>query len=167
MTIVLWDASGLVKRYFREAGSEVVDAIYHAGAVAPMSVTFWGYAECFAILRRKYNGSLISAEAYSETVTALQQEVLLAEEFKLLTINDDRVLAGLSFVVRHNLNSNDAAILATYLRYQSSLPPGSSLCLLVTADQRLMRASEAEGLAALNPERVSPAEVITLLMRNV
>ena len=89
MAIVLWGASGLVKRYFREAGSD--------------------------------------------------QEVLVSGQFKILTIEDDRILAGLPPLVKHNLNSNDAAILATYLR--------------------LLRAAEAEGLRALNPEAAAPQDI--------
>lgn len=164
MPIVLWDASGLVKRYFREAGSETVDAIFQSPAVDQMATTIWGYAECVSILHRKRNVNLIAAAAYTETVTALQQEVLVSNDFKTLTIEDDRVLAGLGFVVRHNLNSNDAAILATYLRFQSSLPAGSPLCILAAADKRLIRAAEAEGLKTLNPEQVTVSDVAAIMV---
>lgn len=159
MPIILWDASGLVKRYGREAGSDTVDAIFALPAVEQMSVTLWGYAECVAILHRKRNGKLINAVAYEASVTALQQEVLVSNRFKVLTIEDDRILAGLPILVKHNLNSNDAAILATYLRFQQSLPSGSPVCLLVAADKRLIRAAEAEGLGALNPEAAGPQEI--------
>ena len=138
MAIVLWEASGLVKRYFREAGSNTVDAIFQAPTVNQMSVTPWGYAF---------------------SVTSLQQEVLVSNQFKVLTIEDDRILAGLALLVKHNLNSNDAAILATYLRFQQSLPSGSPPCLLVAADKRLLRAAEAEGLRTLNPEAAGPQDI--------
>ena len=163
MSIILWDASGLVKRYGREIGSETVDATFQSSDVDQMATTLWGYAECVAILHRKRNDRLIDAAAYSAAVTALQQEVLVSSDFKTLTIEDDRVLAGLAFVVRHNLNSNDAAILATCLRYQQSLPPGSPFCILAAADKRLLRAAEAEGLRTLNPEQITPPQVAALL----
>ena len=101
MPIILWDASGLVKRYGREAGSDTVDAIFASPAVEQMSVTLWGYAECVAILHRKRNGKLISAASYTSSVTSLQQEVLVSSQFKVLTIEDDRILAGLPLLVRH------------------------------------------------------------------
>ena len=156
MAIVLWDASGLVKRYFREAGSNTVDAIFQTPAVSQMSVTLWGYAECASILNRKRNSNLINAAAYATSVSALQQEVLFSGQFKILTIEDDRILAGLPLLVKHNLNSNDVAILATYLRFQQSLPIGSPPCVLIAADLRLLRAAEAEGLKGLNPETMTP-----------
>lgn len=158
MAIILWDASGLVKQYFRESRSITVAAIIASPAVEQMSVTLWGYAECVAILHRKRNGKLIDAATYSTSVTSLQQEVLISSQFKILTIEDDRVLAGLPLLIKHNLNSNDAAILATYLRFQQSLPPGSPPCLLVAADKRLLRAAEAEGLGTLNPEMQTTQE---------
>jgi len=159
MSIILWDASGLVKRYGREAGSDTVDAVFQTPSVNQMSVTLWGYAVCVSIIHRKRNGKLIDAASYTSAVTALQQEVLASSLFKILTIEDDRILAGLPLLVKHNLNSNDAAILATYLRFQQSLPPGSPPCFLVAADQRLLRAAEAEGLRTLNPERINTQEI--------
>ena len=163
MAIILWDASGLVKRYFREAGEDTVDAIFAAIPLSWMQCTFWGYAETFAILHRKRNGGILSNATFTKAATKLQDEVLASDDFGVLTIEDDRVLAGLSFVIRHNLNSNDAAILATYLRFQASLPAGSPACLLAAADQRLIRASEAGVLKTLNPERLSAEEVTSLL----
>jgi len=158
MSIILWDASGLVKRYGREAGSDTVDAVFQTPSVNQMSVTLWGYAECVSIIHRKRNGKLIDAASYTSAVTALQQEVPASSLFKILTIEDDRILAGLPLLVKHNLNSNDAAILATYLRFQQGLP-GSPSCFLVAADQRLLRAAEAEGLRTLNPERINTQEI--------
>jgi len=163
MPIIFWDASGLVKRYYSEAGSETVDAIFQAASHSDMQVTLWGYAESFAILHRKRNaGSLASAD-FTQAATKLQDEVLVSGRFGLLTIKDDRVLSGLSFVVRHNLKSNDAAILATYLRFQQSLPLGSPPCFLVASDQRPLRATEAEGLETLNPERINTQEIAVRL----
>gem|GEM_PF-5779706 len=66
-----------------------------------MQVTLWGYAECFAILHRKRNaGSLVSAD-FTRAATKLQDEVLVSSQFKVLTIEDDRILAGLPLLVRH------------------------------------------------------------------
>lgn len=136
MPIILWDASGLVKRFGREAGSEAVDAVFQSPAVEQMSVTLWGYAECIAILHRKRNGKLINAATYASSVSALQQEVLISSQFKILTIEDDRM---------------------------QSLPAGSPTCLLVAADKRRLRAAEVEGLGALNPEALAPQDIAARL----
>ncbi len=163
MPIILWDASGLAKRYYTENGTPSMEAIFQVIPLSQMQCTFWGYAETFAILHRKRNAGILSNVAFTKAATKLQDEALASGGFGVLKIEDDRVLAGLSLVVRHNLNSNDAAILATYLRFQSSLSAGSPACILVAADQRLIRASEAEGLKTLNPEGVTPTEIAAFL----
>jgi len=134
MPIILWDASGLIKRYGTEAGTPTVDAVFSLVLPSQMQVTVWGYAETFAILHRKRNSGILSNSAFNRATTKLQDEVLTARDFGLLSIEDDRVLAGLAHVTRHNLNSNDAAILASYLRFKRNLPPGSPVCVLASSD---------------------------------
>jgi len=41
--------------------------------------------------------------------------------------------------------------------------PVTTTCILVAADQRLLRASQAEGLMAVNPELMAPADVSVFL----
>ena len=60
---------------------------------------------------------------------------------------------------RPNLNTADAAMLAAYLRHGAAANSGLAACLLVASDRRLMRAAQAEGLAALNPETISAADL--------
>lgn len=127
--------------------------------------TVWGYAECYWILNRKRNERRITPAAFSLATTQMDQELLTPGGFNLLSIEDDRVLAGLPFIRRYSLNSNDAAILATFLRYRRSLPPGSPPCVLAAADGRLLRAAQSEGLAGLNPELVAEADVLAFLAR--
>jgi hypothetical protein len=64
---------------------------------------------------------------------------------------------------QHNLNATDAAILTMLLDYVQALPPGSPTCVLVSADKRLLRAADAEGLATLDPEAIPAADVPTML----
>lgn len=51
-----------------------------------MTVTFMGYAETSAILRRKFNGGLITPTEFQQARLLLQTEVLLNPGFDLLTI---------------------------------------------------------------------------------
>lgn len=159
---LLWDASGLVKRYIAEVGSETVDAIFAAAATSSMYVTPWGYLETYAILRRRYNTKAFDRKALTDAVTALQSEVITGN-FDLLSISDQLIFSAASLVDAHNMNSADAAILAAYLRFQSALPRNSPVCILVASDKRLLRAAIAEGLQILDPESFSPAEASALL----
>jgi hypothetical protein len=93
----------------------------------------------------------------------VRSELLLDPDFRFLTVTDDDILAGIILSDQHNLNSSDAAILMSYLRYARAQSPGSPTCVLVAADRHLLRAATAEGLQTLNPEAVAAADVPALL----
>lgn len=149
---ILWDASGLVKRYYSEAGQATINALFVAVPPQEMNVTAWGYAETYSILLRRHNSGALNAGAFRDAKTELQVEVVGSPGFTVLSITDALVFGSLSLMQAHNINSADAAILATFLRFQRSSPDP---CLLVASDKRLLRAAEAEGLPGLNPEEVS------------
>jgi hypothetical protein len=156
MAVVFWDASGLAKRYTEEAGRATVNAIFAVVASRDMFVTPLGYAETYSILLRKRNGGILDSRTFTTATNALRAEVVGDPDFGLLSITDALVFGSLSLMGTHNINSADAAILATYLRFQRA---AAEPCLLVGSDKRLLRAAEAEGLTGLNPEEVSPADV--------
>ena len=56
---IMWDASGLVKRYYEEAGRTTVNAVFAAVPSRDMFVTPLGYAETYSILLRKHNGGIL------------------------------------------------------------------------------------------------------------
>ncbi len=162
MPTLLWDASALIKRYTLEAGSDVVDALFSALPQVTMVATLWGYAETHGSLWRKRNRGDISTAFLQSALTLLRTEVRLSPDWVFLSVDDAAVLAGIDLLQQHNLNATDAALLATYLRYARSQPPGGPTHVLVAADQRLLRAAAAEGLTTLNPEAVAAADIPAL-----
>src|SRR2546429_3000060 len=128
---VLWDASALLKRYTEEIGSDAVDAVFHAVPVSAMVSTFWGYAECCAILVRKRNAGRLSAPEFTAAVSELYQDVIRSGGFGLLSLDDETVLNSIALIAQRNLNSADAAILTAYLEYADGLPDGRPTCVLV------------------------------------
>jgi predicted nucleic acid-binding protein len=163
MPILLWDASALAKRYTPELGSDAVQALFASVPLSAMVATVWAYAEAFSILLRHRNRGTISAVSFVTAVSALENEILDNPAVRLLVVDDTAVLAGLSLMAAYNLNSSDAAFLSTYLRFRQAAPPGASTSVLVAADQRLLRAAEAEGIAVLNPETLPAADVPAFL----
>jgi predicted nucleic acid-binding protein len=160
---LLWDASALAKRYYRETGAATVDALFSVVPASQMVTTFWGFVETYASLWRKRNNRAISQSLFQSTATLLRDEVQRNPDWSLLTIDDATVLSGLPLVRQHNLNATDAVILSTYLRYVRSLPSGALTSVLVAADSRLVRAANVEGLATLNPEAVAAADIPSFL----
>jgi hypothetical protein len=156
MARILWDDSGLAKRYTAEAGRATVNAIFVIFPLPSMTITAWGYAETYSILLRKRNAGILDAAAFSTSLNVLRTEVILAADFEILEINSALIFSSLSLMHVHNITSADAAILATYLRFQRAT---SEKCLLVASDKRLNRATEAEGLKSLNPEEVAVGDI--------
>ena len=131
MPQVLWAASGLIKRYAQETGSDAADAVFQFAPLLPMIVTYLGYAETNASLRRKINGGTINMGAYQIARSSVRNEVQTQLDFNILSITDADILAGIALTDCYNINASDASILATYLRYA---PAVSELCVVVAAD---------------------------------
>jgi hypothetical protein len=114
-------------------------------------------------LLRKYHRGSIQAHAFTVAKTTLQDEIIDGPRFLLLTVDDAAIIAGIALMEQHSVNATDAAILALFLRYQRALPPDAPRCALVAADQRLVLAAQAEGLATLNPEAIAAVDVPAVL----
>lgn len=160
MASLFWDASGLAKYYAEESGSETARALF-ADASQPLMVTTpWGYAETFALLQRKRNGGRLDAPSYSRATSALRNDMIVLPQFRFVTVTDAAIIAGIMHIQKHSLNSTDAALLATLLRYGRTT---GETCTLVAADARLCRAAQAEGLPIINPEIMPAADVAAFL----
>ena len=151
MPCLLWDASALVKRNAPEVGTEVVETLFELPNVS-MAITYSGYAEVCAVLRRKHNRDTIDKATFQTARQAVEQEILLAPAVDLVTIDDADMLTGIGLTDKHHINSADAAILSAFLRY---IPQSPSTCLVVSADQLLLRAAKVEGILTLNPETMA------------
>ena len=156
MPFLFWDASALAKRYANETGSETANALFTTMPDLQHGSTAWGYAETYAILLRRLNGKLLAKKDFTQSASLLQAQVAESDSFVLLAIHPNAPFDSLALIRKHNLNSTDAILLKTLLDFSRS--PDAPVCVMVSADKRLLRAAEAEGLPALNPETASAAE---------
>lgn len=152
MPMLFWDASALVKRYVEETGSATVHALFDATNGEDTASTVWGYAETYSILLRRRNAGLVRSASFDEAVSALRRETVLDPRVTLVSLPDALVFAGIALMQRHNINTADAVILAGFLEVARALMKGGQPCALIAADKRLVRAAQAEGLTAVNPE---------------
>ena len=159
MLQILWDASGLSKRYYSESGTAAVNTLFSTAPSLLMAVTFIGYTETATILQRRRNQRDLSPTGFTQAHILLRDEILINPDFTLVSVSDTDFLAGVSLTERHNINASDAAILSAYLRHARSQPPNTPPCVLIASDRRLIRAAEAEGLRTLNPELVPAADI--------
>ena len=98
---------------------------------------------------------------YEAAVTLLHETVVEKNALEMLAIRDTMMYSSLAMIKKHNLNSTDAVLLTALLDFARS--DDAPACVMVSADKRLLRAAQAEGLPILDPETVSAAEAATLL----
>jgi predicted nucleic acid-binding protein len=122
-----------------------------------------GAAEVISLLVRKKNDGRLSLTDFAQATTNLHREVISAADFRTLEASNDLILAALRLIERHSINSNDALVLQSALDAASALRGGGDDLILVAADQRLVRAAQAEGLTTFNPETDTLAELDALL----
>lgn len=129
--------------------------------LSQMLTAIWGYAETYSILLRRHNARVISVTALRTAIFALNNEIINNADVRVLTVDDHAVLTGIALMRKHNLNATDAAILSLFLRYTRL--PDAAPCVLVTADKRLLRAAQTEGLKVIDPEAFAAADVSAFL----
>ena len=162
MPILLWDASALAKRYAPETGSDTVDALFAAVPAADMVSSSVSYAELYSILIRKLNRGAIDRASFDAAKSALRMELIIDPDFVLLSIGDAAFYNGIPLMEAHSLNATDAALLALFKDYARANGDAEQY-IIIAADDRLDHAARAEGMRALDPERIAPDDLPSAL----
>ncbi len=163
MTHFYLDASGLVKRYIVEVGSAVVNHLLAQVTPRRLTALSIGVGEVLSVLVRRRNAQLLSANAYSQSVSQLRSEVLDSTDLRLQPVDESLVRASLSLMEQYSLNATDALVLRSALNLATQLRSAGHKLALVTSDMRLVNAAQAEGLETLNPETDPQARVDELV----
>jgi hypothetical protein len=116
-----------------------------------MITTVLSYSETCGVLVRKCNGGALDGATFSVARSALRAEVIDDPDFGVLAVEFGDILDGIDLIDRHNLNST----LASFLSFAQAQLVGT-VCVLVAADQRLLRAGQAEGLRTFNRNGLLP-----------
>jgi predicted nucleic acid-binding protein len=150
------DSSALVKRYVPETGSDILNALFVRVPAQQMIVSSWAVAETVAALNRKKNDTQMTSTALASTINLLLDETDLCWQPK---VDSASVRDSLDLITRHNLNATDALHLHVVLHLQKLLSQFETNLVLVTSDQRLLRAAKAEDLITIDPEQISESEL--------
>ena len=152
MNSFYWDASALAKRYALETGTSLVNHLFTHATPDRMMCLIVGVSEVISIFVRKKNAHLITPEIFSQALVDFRAEVIDADAFKLISIEDTLVFASHPLIEKHALNATDAIILRSALDVTTLSRSAGNDIVLVTSDHRLLRAAQAEGLQIFNPE---------------
>ena len=159
-----FDVSALAKRYTNEIGTDLIDHIFITVPLERLKCLTIGALEVFWIFVRKRNDGRITVSDFVQAVMRFDQEVTADDsDFELLPTPDSLLQTAMDFVDRHSINGTDALVLCSALETGSHLRNAGDDLVLVAADQRLLRAAQAEGLSVLNPETDSQQTLTALI----
>ncbi|MCX7687440.1 MAG: type II toxin-antitoxin system VapC family toxin [Fimbriimonadales bacterium] len=148
--MVYLESSAWVKRYVAEPGSATVHALLEHVAANPacrIACAWLGLAEVVAVLHRLANRGEMSRAGLARLVQQLATD---RTHIQLRSLSESDWAGVVELVVRHSLTAADAVHLQTALRsWQES---GSKQSVFVSADDRLLRAADREGLVAFDVE---------------
>lgn len=163
MMLFFLDGSALAKRYVAEPGTALLDYLFDHVAVDRLVVLNVGFAEVVSILVRKKNAGLLSAVTFSQALLHLGQEIIHAANLRKLEPANSLVIGALTHIETHSVNATDAIVLHAALGLSHHLRGRGDDVVLVTSDQRLLRAARAETLITFNPEIQDQAALTVLV----
>jgi predicted nucleic acid-binding protein len=137
------DTSALVKRYFREQGSDVVaDALGRARIIATSRVAF---AEAAAAVSRRAREQVLTAIQRDRVIDLLTADF---EQIVVVDVTDTVAKACRDLVVRYPLRGFDSIHLSSALLVAGvERDEWTFLC----SDKPLLESAAAEGLTPLDP----------------
>lgn len=140
--MIYLDTSALIKRFVNEEGSLLVRSIVQGKeAVATAKIA---YAEVYAGLTRKLREDNLAKAQYALACRQFESDWLA---YLRVELGDDILLLARDLIQRRPLRGFDAVHLASALRLKLAL--GETITF-AAADDRLLKAAEAESLEPLN-----------------
>lgn len=148
MTIYYADSSALLKKYVNETGS-----VWTRQALAAPAVVITAQLaliEIASALNRRVRDGTVTAHDYARLANDFRDEC--RDRFQIIAL--DQTVINLSWAVleRHALRAYDAIHLASALVMDRQwVETGLAAPIFLAADDRLLKAAQAEGLAVDNP----------------
>lgn len=150
MTTYFLDTSALVKRYLTEIGSIWIGVLTDPVSLNSVSVAGITRVEAAAAIAARQRAGTISQEERDKLVALLLHH--FDTEYLVTVLTDSVIEQAVSLTQRHRLRGYDAVQLAIALDTQTTaIAAGLPGLTFVAADDDLLTAARAEGLAAENP----------------
>ena len=145
MSTLFFDSSALAKRYLTEIGSAWIAAQADPAASNTIVVAEIARVEVAAALAARHRAGAITQNERNLLVALLLQH--FDTEYRIVAITPSLVGSAVVLTQEHRLRGYDAVQLAAALAATAALPG----LAFIAADNDLLNAAQAEGLAADNP----------------
>jgi predicted nucleic acid-binding protein len=144
------DTSALVKRYIDETGSAWLRALVNPAFFPVLVVSQLLIVEMTSAFNRRLREGTVRQDDYTRMVDAFRNDCLV--EYRIMPFDESITNLACELLERHPLRAYDAihlgtALVINRLLMTHTMPALTFLC----ADERLLNAAMAEGLAVDNP----------------
>jgi predicted nucleic acid-binding protein len=144
------DSSAIVKRYVTETGSSWVQDLCDPAAGHVIALAHVGLVEIAAALAMKTRQGLLPVPIRDGLLRDLQHDG--RDQYWLMDVDQEMVVRAIELTRRQKLRGYDAVHLACALFLQETLLRHNLLApVLISADQELLAAAQAEGLITDDP----------------
>lgn len=153
--VYFFDTSALVKRYHKELGTDVVDAVFRDKDATRM-ISDIGVVEFYSAFAKKVRTREITEEDFQETVNALAQDIQsgpIQLAFFAESEKKEAALLIMKYSLSRNLRTLDAMQLAVMKKIGARV-----ITHVYCADQPFAGLVEEEGFSVINPEQPPEAE---------
>jgi len=152
MSAYYFDSSALVKYYAQEVGTKWVRGLVDAQPANEIFTALVTGAEIVAAIRRRERMNLITASDAGAALAVFRNQFRI--RFKALRTSDTVVDRAMNLAEAHNLRGYDAIQLASALLIEERMTAqGVGPLTLISADEELNQAAEAEGLLTDDPNQ--------------
>lgn len=150
MTTYYADSSALVKRYVVETGTVWVQGLCDPAAGHIIVLVNVGLVEAAAALSAKERQGVLPTTVRDNVLRDLQRDA--QSQYWLMELDQAIVARGIGLTTQHKLRGYDATHLACALTLQDILLANNLAApVLLSADQDLLVAAQASGLAIDDP----------------
>lgn len=145
MDYLFFDTSALVKRYYEEPGSEIVDSLVESEESTAV-ITSIAVIEAVSAFRRKQNRDDVSSELVTELVAAFFDEALA--DFLVLPTQEALFEHSFDLVLEDDLRTLDSLQLSAAIRLDNEVDEARFVC----ADEDLVSVAEKRGIETIVPD---------------
>ncbi|WP_458210745.1 type II toxin-antitoxin system VapC family toxin [Haladaptatus sp. NG-SE-30] len=144
MPSYFFDTSALVKRYYDEQGTDVVDTIIEP-AENNILITSLAVIETVSAFRRKQNRDSISREEVDSLLAAFFDEALA--DFQIVPLDEQLFDYAFELILEDDLRTLDSLQLSAARALATNVEDLTFVC----ADKKLVDVAQSKELPAINP----------------
>ena len=162
--IYFWlDANAIAKRYVTESGTPIINHLFRRVSAERMICLFDSMDETRFVIVKKRNRAEITVSEFNQAIKQFEAEVVNSTEIVQVHATIDQKEAARQLIHDYPINSSDAYILQCALDKANELRIDGHDLILVSNDQRLLKAAKSEGVRTFDPNTNSQAALDILI----